>query len=65
MEIPENVQEGVNRPGRRASYFFLVCIAFGVAWINSKGWGCSKDYALCWSVELLSYWTGATPVFKA
>ena len=71
MEIPENVHEGVNKPGRRvdllpplSQLIFFWC-AFGVALINSRGWGCSKDYALCWSVELVSYCTGATPVFKA
>ena len=51
--------------GRAVGPAIFFWYAFGVARINSKGWGCSKDYALCRSVELLSYCTGATPVLKA
>ena len=35
--------------------------AFGVVWLNSRGWGCSKDYALCESADLLSFCTRAYP----
>ena len=35
--------------------------AFGVVWLNSRGWGCSKDYALCESADMLSFCTQAYP----
>ena len=35
--------------------------AFGVVWLNSRGWGCSKDYALCESADLRSFCTRAYP----
>ena len=37
----------------------IIWYAFGVSWLNSRGWGCSKDYALCESVDLLRFCTGA------
>ena len=63
--------EGGGLPSRWESAYCTVtgllaaCYAFGVAWLNSRGGGCSKEPGLCWTVDLLNFPPGLIPVFQS
>ena len=42
-------------------HWAIIWYALGVAWLNCRGWGCSKEHALSWTVDLMNVCTGAYP----
>ena len=43
----------------------IIWYAFGIAWLNSRGWGCSKEHALWWTVFAEFLYRGLSLSFKA